>query len=98
LLGLTRSVAIDAAPYNVTVNAVCPWYVDTAMARAIAADEAGRLGEPTDIVWKRMEASNPQGRMITADEVAELVAFLCTSGGRPITGQALVVASGYFTF
>jgi 3-hydroxybutyrate dehydrogenase len=98
LLGLTRSVAIDAAPYNVTVNAVCPWYVDTAMARAIAAEEAGRLGEPTDIVWKRLEASNPQGRMITTDEVAELVAFLCTSGGRPITGQALVVASGYFTF
>jgi enoyl-[acyl-carrier-protein] reductase (NADH) len=36
--------------------------------------------------------------MITTDEVAELVAFLCTSGSRPITGQALVVASGYFTF
>lgn len=77
---------------------MCPWYVDTAMARGIADTEAERRGESTDVVWKRMEASNPQGRMITADEVAELVAFLCTSGARPITGQALVVASGYFTF
>jgi 3-hydroxybutyrate dehydrogenase len=98
LLGLTRAVAIDAAPYNVTVNAVCPWYVDTDMARAIAAMEADRQGEPTDTVWRRLEATNPQGRMITADEVADLIAYLCTSGARPITGQALVVASGYFTF
>jgi NAD(P)-dependent dehydrogenase (short-subunit alcohol dehydrogenase family) len=98
LLGLTRAIALDAAPYNVTVNAVCPWYVDTAMARGIADTEAERRGESTEVVWERMEASNPQGRMITAAEVAELVAFLCTSGARPITGQALVVASGYFTF
>ena len=98
LLGLTRAVAIDATPYNVTVNAVCPWYVDTVMARAIAGTEADRHGESADAVWKRLEASNPQGRMITPEEVAELVAFLCTKGARPITGQALVVASGYFTF
>jgi NAD(P)-dependent dehydrogenase (short-subunit alcohol dehydrogenase family) len=98
MLGLTRGVALDATPYNVTVNAVCPWYVDTAMARGIADTEADRKGESRELVWKRMEASNPQGRMITAEEVAELVAFLCTSGARPITGQALVVASGYFTF
>jgi 3-hydroxybutyrate dehydrogenase len=98
LLGLTRAVAIDAAPHNVTVNAVCPWYVDTAMARAIVGMEADSQGEPMQSVWKRLEATNPQGRMITPDEVADLVAFLCTSGARPITGQAVVVASGYFTF
>jgi 3-hydroxybutyrate dehydrogenase len=98
LLGLTRCVAIEAAPHNVTVNAVCPWFVDTPMVREIAEDEAKRAGEAAEAVWKRMETLNPQGRMITADEVADLIGFLCTEGARSITGQGIVVASGHYTF
>jgi len=98
LLGLTRCVAIEAAPYNVTVNAVCPWFVDTPMIRGIADQEARRKGESAESAWKTMEALNPQGRMITADEVADLVVFLCGEGARSITGQGVVVASGYYTF
>jgi enoyl-[acyl-carrier-protein] reductase (NADH) len=48
-------------------------------------------------VWKAMEALNPQGQMITADEVADLVVFLCGEGARSITGQGVVVASGHYT-
>ncbi len=91
-------MAIEAAPYNVTVNAVCPWFVDTPMIRGIADQEARRKGESAQSVWNAMGTLNPQGRMITADEVAALVVFLCGEGARAITGQGVVVASGYYTF
>lgn len=98
LLGLTRCVALEAAPCNVTVNAVCPWFVDTPLVRGFVQREAERTGESAEAIWKRLEAMNPQGRMITAEEVADLIAFLCSDGARSITGQGIIVASGHYTF
>ena len=86
LLGLARCLALDWAPRGITVNAVCPGWVDTEMARA-------DVGEDRDAV----ERALPIGRFVRADEVAALVGFLVSEAGAAITGQAYNIAGGEFT-
>ncbi len=86
VIGLTRAMAMEAAPRGITVNAVCPGWVDTEMARARFA-ELGLSAEDA-------AAGVPTGRIATPFEVAETVAFLARAGAGSITGQALVVDGG----
>lgn len=94
LLGLTRALAAELAKTGVTVNAVCPGFVDTDLtANAIrgVADKTGRSEEDTR---KAFTAFNPQGRLVTADEVASAVTFFCEDGAAAVNGQALPVDGG----
>jgi NAD(P)-dependent dehydrogenase (short-subunit alcohol dehydrogenase family) len=94
LLGLMRSVAQDAGPYDVTSNAVLPGWVRTEMAERSARSEADERGITPEQVWAERDALYPPGRVATAQEVAETIAFLVSEQSSGINGEAITVALG----
>jgi 2-deoxy-D-gluconate 3-dehydrogenase len=85
-VGLTRSLAIEWAPWRIRVNAVCPTFVETPLTQALFADEAIKR----DILHRI-----PVGRLATPEEVAAAVVFLAGPGATMITGTALPVDGGW---
>ena len=94
VIGFTRSVAAEVAPSGVTVNAVCPGYVDTAMTREGVARIAGRTGRTEAEALAAVVAANPQGRLIEPGEVARAVTWLCEEEARGVNGRAIVIDGG----
>jgi NAD(P)-dependent dehydrogenase (short-subunit alcohol dehydrogenase family) len=94
LLGLMRSVAQDAGSYGVTSNAVLPGWVRTPMAELSAKAEAEERGITTDEVWAERDALYPPGRVVTPEEVAEVIAFLASEESSGVSGEAITVALG----
>ncbi len=92
VLGLVRSAAAEVARRGVTVNAVCPGYVDTPMTDASVAAVAARTGLTADEARAKLAARQPIGRLISPDEVADVVALLVGNGG--INGQGINVDGG----
>jgi NAD(P)-dependent dehydrogenase (short-subunit alcohol dehydrogenase family) len=94
VVGMTRALAIDLGKTGVTINAVCPGWVDTQMADVAVARIAGKTGRSTDDARATLEAMSPQRRLIQPDEVAFVVTSLCAAGARGIHGQTLVIDGG----
>lgn len=94
LLGLTRAVAAEVAARGVTVNAVCPGYVDTEMTDRSAAFISVRTGRDEKGARKILEGFSPQNRLMTTEEVAGLATYLCSEAARGINGQGIVVDGG----
>ena len=94
LLGLMRSVALDAGPYGITSNAVLPGWVRTDMADRSAEQEAKDRGVSTDQVWEERASLYPAGRVPTIQEVGETIAFLASDEASGISGEAIRVALG----
>jgi 3-hydroxybutyrate dehydrogenase len=94
LLGLTKCAALEMAARGVTVNAVCPGYVDTPMTDASVARIVEKTGRPAAEVRRTLEETSPQKRLFTPEEVAALVLFLCGEESRGISGQALSLDGG----
>jgi len=94
LLGLMRSVAQDAGPYDVTSNAVLPGWVRTEMAERSARAEADERGITPEQVWAERGALYPPGRVATPQEVAETIAFLASEQSSGINGETIKVALG----
>ena len=94
VLGLTKCAALEAAARGVTVNAVCPGYVDTPMTDASVARIVEKTSQPAAEVRRRLEELSPQKRLMTAEEVSALVLYLCSDAARGITGQALSLDGG----
>ena len=92
LLGLVRSAASELATTGVTVNAVCPGYVDTPMTDATIASVSSITGRTPEQAREWLEGRQPIGRLITPDEVADAV-LLCVASAA-ITGQAINVDGG----
>ena len=83
--GLTRTLAVEGAPYNILVNSVCPGYIDTELTRKNNSDE--------DIF--KIERTIPIGRMGTPEEIAKIVLFLVSEDNTYITGQSIIADGGY---
>jgi len=94
LIGLMRSVALDAGAHGVTANAVLPGWVRTEMAERSAHSEAEERGVAADDIWRERAALYPAGRVATPQEVAETIAFLASEESSGVSGEAIRVALG----
>ena len=94
ILGLTRALAIETARSGVTVNAICPGYVNTELTRENAQRLAAKRGKSVDEALSLMATSCPQRRLIEPEEVAYVTLVLASDRARGITGQAIQVDGG----
>ena len=94
VIGFTKALGLELAKTGVTVNAVCPGYVETPMAQRVRQGYAAHFNTTEEAILERFEAKIPLGRYSTAEEVAALVGYLTTDEAAPVTAQAINVCGG----
>ena len=94
VLGLTRSLAVEFGRRNITVNAICPGYLNNELTRENAERMAEKTGKSVEDVLALFAGSAPQNRLIEPEEVGALALFLAGEKSRGITGQAINVDGG----
>ncbi|MFP5501062.1 MAG: 3-hydroxybutyrate dehydrogenase, partial [Candidatus Sericytochromatia bacterium] len=96
VIGLTKVAALEGAAHGVTVNALCPGYVDTPMVRTQLEDLARTRGVALERVLEEViYPLVPQRRLLSVGEIADYAMFLASDMGRGVTGQAVVLDGGY---
>jgi NAD(P)-dependent dehydrogenase (short-subunit alcohol dehydrogenase family) len=98
VLGLTRVLALELVAYNVTVNAICPGYVDTPMTERGVANIVGRTQLSEREVRATFEKLSPQNRLIAPEEVAHVAVMLLSEEARGVNGQAINIDGGGVMF
>jgi 3-hydroxybutyrate dehydrogenase len=93
VVGMVRSLALELATSGVTVNAVCPGFTDTDLIAGSIDTIMSKTGLSRDAALAELAKHNPQARLVTPEEVADAVLWLC-EGATAITGQAIAVAGG----
>ncbi len=94
VLGLTRALAAEFISNNITVNAICPAYVDTPMTDATIANMQKRTKMSEADARAYLEKLSPQNRLVTSEEIAHVALMLIDENARGITGQAINVDGG----
>jgi len=94
LVGLTRALAAEYADKGVTVNAICPGYVDSPLLTGAIQNIVEKTGRTVDEVRAELEAQNPQRRFLEASEVASMAVFLASDDARGVNGQAISICGG----
>jgi len=94
LIGFTRALALELAPRRITVNAICPGWVETEMTLTGMKNGAASQGITMEEFRKQAMSRVPLGEIVAPAEVAELVAFLASEAGKNITGQAISICGG----
>jgi NAD(P)-dependent dehydrogenase (short-subunit alcohol dehydrogenase family) len=97
VIGFTKAIALEVAGLGITVNAICPWHVDTELVRQSMAARGALFGKNAEEYLAGIVARSPQKRLITATEVAAFTVFLASVAARGITGQALNQCGGAVT-
>ena len=94
VIGLTRSLALELGAFNITVNAVCPGFVETQLFEGLINMVGSTRNLNREQVLKTFVSQVPMGRMQTGEDVANVVAFLASEDGGYMTGQALNICGG----
>ncbi|HLT75811.1 MAG TPA: SDR family NAD(P)-dependent oxidoreductase [Ferrovibrio sp.] len=94
VVGLTRALAKEYARSGITVNAVCPGYVDTDMTATTIDTIVRKTGRSAEEARAELAKINPQGRLIRPEEIADAVLWLAGPGAASVTGQCIVIAGG----
>lgn len=96
VIGLTRVAALEAAPFGITVNALCPGYVDTPLVRNQLGDLARTRGVPLEkVIEEVIFPLVPMKKLLSPADVSEYALFLASEKASAVTGQAVVVDAGY---
>jgi 3-oxoacyl-[acyl-carrier protein] reductase len=96
VVGLAKTLSNELAPYNITVNNVCPAYIATERVRKLSVDVAQKQGTTPDVIIRKWESQMALGRMGTPGEVAALIAFLASERAGFITGDSIQIDGGYY--
>jgi 3-hydroxybutyrate dehydrogenase len=96
VIGLTKVAALEGAAYGITVNALCPGYVDTPLVQNQLKDLAATRNVPLDrVIEEVIYPLVPQKRLLQVSEIADYAVFLASEKARGVTGQAVVLDGGY---
>jgi len=96
VIGLTKVAALESAPFGITVNAICPGYVDTPLVRNQLADLSKTRNVPLEKVLEEViYPLVPQKRLLAVEEIADYAIFLASDAAKGVTGQAVVIDGGY---
>lgn len=94
VVGLTRSLALEFAAKGITVNAVCPGYVETDIVQSAIANIMKKTGRTQAEALETLLVTNPQHRLIQPEEVAQAVVWLCAPGTESLNGVSLPISGG----
>ena len=97
VLGLVRSAALELAPHGITVNALCPGWVNTPMMADTTRNIAAKTGCTEAEALERIEAMIPMGKILEPEQVAAMLAYVVSKEAAQLTGQALVLDGGETT-
>lgn len=96
VIGLTKVAALEGAANGITVNALCPGYVDTPLVRGQLQDLAATRNVPLESVLEEViYPLVPQKRLLSVEEIADYAVFLASDKARGVTGQAVIMDGGY---
>ena len=94
MLGLTRSMALEAATAGITVNAVCPGWVESDMLHDAIQTSSAKTKQPPEQARQYWASESPQKRIIQPEEIAGTTVWLASDEARGVTGQAINVCGG----
>ncbi|AVO37128.1 SDR family NAD(P)-dependent oxidoreductase [Pukyongiella litopenaei] len=94
VVGLTRALAMELGRSGITVNAICPGFIETPMLDRSIANICDKTGLSRDAAAKSLRKGNPQDRFIQVDEVAGAVRWLCSGAARSVNGHTLALTGG----
>ncbi len=94
VIGLTRALSLELAQTGITVNAICPGFVETPMLDRSIENIVAKTGMTADAAAASLRVNNPQDRFIQTDEIAATALWLCSDAARGVNGHALSLSGG----
>jgi NAD(P)-dependent dehydrogenase (short-subunit alcohol dehydrogenase family) len=95
---LTKSLAIELGPYNVTCNAICPGAVAGTRIQRVIEGEAQLLGVPNEVIAAKIAGGQSISRLVEPDEIADMCLFLASPAAKMVNGQAIAIDGHTETF